>query len=393
MKETIPNKAERNSSIEMLKLFGIALIVVSHVIQTLGSKGNGYISFYGFGVDLTEATTNVQYLILSMLRYCGEFGNTIFFVCSAWFFLDNDRVDKKKIFMMLMDIWTISVLILVPVLIAEHGQTYRSLVLMALLPTTFENHWYPSCYLILYALHPLLNQIIQKNSRKTLLRLNAAAVVMYFVIAFATCLTRYMFLEGTTFFASRLVIWVVLYFLIGYMKKYADSFMLDKRRYGTLILVGFLGYFGLIWLMNRIGLRSEVFRNSLQIWRECYNPFLILLVLGLFHFARSREYTIGWVNYLSKLSLFIYIIHENRLLRSLYRPAIWNAIYLKFGYDHILGWTFLLSAGVFAFGLVFSILYYEVIRKATTGFYTGIYNRLSGTWARIENRLLRIGSD
>ena len=75
---------------------GIILIVISHVIQTL-SDTNEYIPYQDYVVNLRIATTNIQCLVLSILRYSGALGNTIFFVCSAWYLLDSTKVNKRKI--------------------------------------------------------------------------------------------------------------------------------------------------------------------------------------------------------------------------------------------------------------------------------------------------------
>ena len=387
MKDSTALKTERNSSIELLKIFALAMIVVGHVVQTIGSTFS-YVPFSDYYINLREATEHVRFLVLSMLRYCGNLGNTVFFICSAWFFLDNNTVNKKKIFMLLMDIWTVSVLILAAVLIAGHRTVVKSLVLMSLFPTTFENNWYLSCYLIFYAIHPLLNQIIVRCRQRTLFRLNAAAITLYFIIGFATCFTRYLFEEGTTFFSSRLILWTVIYFVIAYLKKYGNERWNDRRFNAALTAVGFVGYFGLVCVMNLIGSRYGRFYDSLQIWRADNNPFMVLLALGLFGFVKNREFRSRQINYIAKLAPFIYIIHENRILRGMYRPEMWQYVYTRFGYDHVIGWVLILSALVFAFGFLCSVIYYEGVRRLTVPAYSGLYSLLAGKWLSLENRIL-----
>jgi len=384
-------KTARNSSIEMLKIFALALIIVGHVVQTLGTRYNAYVSFSDYSINLTEATNNFQYLLLSMLRYCGGLGNTIFFICSAWFFLDNNAVNKKKIFVLLMDIWTVSVLILAIVLIAGHRRILNSLVLMSLFPTTFENNWYLSCYLIFYAIHPLLNQIIVRCRQQSLLRLTSAAVLLYFIIGFATCLTRYMFGEGTVFFSSRLILWTVIYFVVAYMKKYENDLLNNKKINFLLLVFGCLGYFGLVYIMNLVGSQNSRFYYSLQIWRVDNNPFMVMLALGLFNLIRCIEFKSKEINYIAKMAPFIYIIHENRILRGVYRPEMWQYVFLRFGYENIILWTILISLIVFSFGFLFSVLYYEIIHRAVLPVFLKLYSVLSKKWISIESRILRTG--
>ena len=391
VKDSVVLKTGRNSSIELLKIFALVLIVVGHVVQTIGSTFS-YVPFSDYYINLREVTNQFRFLGLSMLRYCGNLGNTVFFICSAWFFLDNNTVNKKKIFMLLMDIWTVSVLILAAVLVFGHRTIVKSLVLMSLFPTTFENNWYLSCYLIFYAIHPLLNQIIVRCRQKTLFRLNAAAIILYFIIGFATCLTRYLFEEGTTFFSSRLILWTVIYFVIAYLKKYGNERWNDRKFNAALAAIGFIGYFGLVCVMNLIGSRYGRFYDSLQIWRVDNNPFMVMLALGLFGFVKNREFRSRQINYVAKLAPFIYIIHENRILRGIYRPEMWQYVYTRFGYDHVIGWALILSVFVFAFGFLCSVLYYEGVRRLTVPFYTGLYSVLAQKWLSLESRILRTGA-
>ena len=379
--------SKRNSGIEVLKILAIVLIVTSHVVQTVGTKGNAYISFSDYWVELTAATRKVPVLLLAMLRYSGELGNTIFFVCSAWFLLEKDRVDKKKILTILLDIWLVSVTILLTVLLLRHGQLDIRLILFSLFPTLFENNWYLTLYLIFYALHPALNLVVRRFERKSLFRLVFFGVLLYFVICFVNRLNNSLFDKGATFFVSRLIVWAIIYLLLGYLKTYAGGF-LDSRRSGLVMLVvGFVGYYGLVPLTNLLGLQFAAFKKSLMLWYVPYNPFLLLLVLGLFVLFKGRVFHSRVINYVSGLSLYIYIIHENILLRWLYRPAIWRYIHDTYGYRHIVLWVLVLVLAIFAFGALAAILYRETLHRLVVLASGKIYPFFSGKWRKMENRL------
>ena len=170
--------SRRNSSIELLKIVGIILIVISHVVQTLHSN-NDYVIENDYILDISTATTNIQQLILTILRYSGSLGNSIFFICSAWFLLDNDKVDKKKILHMLMNVWVISITILIAVYIIRGGNLQIKLIIKQILPTTFENNWYITCYLLFYPLHPFLNRLIKSMEQKILLKSTLVLLFLY----------------------------------------------------------------------------------------------------------------------------------------------------------------------------------------------------------------------
>ena len=105
------NNTERQTSIEILKLFAMFIIVLSHVVQSLSLKeqGGGNFIFRDILIDLSCASTDPARLFLSSMRYCGALGNTIFFLCSAWFLLDKKETSKTKILYMMADVWIISI--------------------------------------------------------------------------------------------------------------------------------------------------------------------------------------------------------------------------------------------------------------------------------------------
>ena len=176
--------------------------------------------------------------------------------------------------------------------------------------------------------------------------------------------------------------------MIAYMKRYGNERWSDRKFNAALAVIGFIGYFGLVCVMNMIGSRNGRFYDSLQIWRVDNNPFMVMLAFGLFGFAKSREFRCRQINYIAKLAPFIYIIHENRILRGIYRPEMWQYVYTRFGYGHVIGWVFILSLLVFAFGFLCSVLYYEGVRRLTVPVYSGMYSALAGKWIAFENRIL-----
>lgn len=381
---------KRKTGIEALKLFAIIVIVISHVVQTLGTKSNGYISFHNYYLDLTTATGNLQQLCLSILRYNGEIGNTLFFICSAWFFLESDSVDKKKILTIIVDVWVISVLCLFSILVVRKGGVGGSLILMSIFPSLFENNWYIGCYLIFYAIHPLLNQVIHNLNKKLHFRVICVSGVIYFGISFISCITKEVFNGGSSFFSSRLVIWTVLYLIIAYMKLYVSG-MWNSRKFNIFLTIfGLVGHVGIILLTYIIELKTGKIQGALLVWNVSYNPFIISIVIGSFNLMRMTDFYNRLINYVASLSLFIYIIHENLLIRTYYRPAMWQTIYLKYGYEHILVWTCIMVLIVLTFGILGAIIYKESIHKAVMTGCNRVYPCIANRWRFIEDKVFKI---
>ena len=310
------SKQARNSGIELLKLFAIFLIIISHVVQSLrkvpfDELQNGYM------FDISCATTHPQQLVLSMLHSAGLFGNLIFFICSAWFLTGHRRNDKKKALQLMADNWSVSVLILL-VYVLLRIDLPGNLILKSFFPTLFENNWYVTCYVLFLFVYPVLNELMEKLNQRTFARVSFGLMFLYFGLAFAMSVFQYLF-NVPTLFASRIINWLCIYFFVGYMKRYRP-FLLESRSFNRkLIIMGFIGTYGLIFLTNVVGLRVPVFSKALLMWSTPAHPFQLMMALGLFSYARHAKYVSRTVNYIAGMSLFIYIIHENIILKTITR--------------------------------------------------------------------------
>lgn len=372
----------RNSSIELLKIVGIVLIIISHVTQTL-TDPNDYIPYQGYIVNTALATTNVQYLILSMLRYCGYWGNIIFFISSAWFLLDSPRPKKQKILQMMMDVWAVSVIICFAVFVLRNGNIDKRMFVTQFFPTTFANNWYFTCYIIFYSIHGYLNMIIKNVKQSTLLQITLVMLFLYVGLNFIIH-------SSYNFFVSDLVLWVVIYFAIAYMKLYLTDISNSVKINLCLFAVGFIGNFGLVVITNYLGLRIHFFSDKLFYWKMNCSPFLIMMSIGLFNIARNIHFNNKVINYVSKLSLLIYIIHENKLLKIYYRPMLWEYVYENMGYEHILFWAFVMVFVIFVFALILSMLYNQTIQKLSVKLTNLLYPKLRKVYRNIERMLLKL---
>lgn len=377
--KTFSIKKERNSGIELLKIIAIVLIVIFHVVNTLKTI-NPYISYSDYVIDLSVATTDIWKFILTIFSYLGYLGNSIFFICSAWFLLRSSKYNKRKWFFMLLEIWFISMFILVVMLIIRHGDISGKILLKSILPTTFAPNWYLTCYLLFYPIHPLLNVVIQKLDKQHLFRFSAALFVIYGCFAF---------IKNDLFFSSTIILWIAIYFVMAYIQLYLKDFA-DSDKYNFMLLaVGLVGWFGIAFVANYLGLHISFFNDKVLRWATNYNPFLIIIAIALFNLMRKLTFKNRAINYISSLSLLVYIIHENVVLRNYCRTALWNYVYKNYGYSHILLWVFALSFIVFMFGLVSSMIYDKTIRTFIRKLADTLYSIIRNVYLKVEKLLLK----
>jgi hypothetical protein len=370
-------KEKRNSGIELLKVIAMFGIVLSHVCQTLYSD-NSYINYHGYMLDLGGATTNLQQLILSICKCFGELGNNIFFVCSAWFLLESHKVNLKKWFFILVEVWCVSVAICC-LCVGIMGNVSPKLILYAFIPTTSGKCWYVTCYLLFYLMHVILNRVIDQIDKAELFRSSFILAVLYLGIGF---------IKRDLFFTSNLIQWVAIYFVVAYIKLYLKDTIACRKVNLSFLCIGIFGYLSLVLATNFLGLRLESASEMMLHWASNQNPFLIMIALAAFQLARQSKLESRSINYVSGLILLIYVIHENMILRTYCRPYLVNFIYERLGYDYILPEMLLLAIMIFIVTMGISILYDVSLRKFVKSLSVKVYQSCRSVGYRVEQLVL-----
>lgn len=343
----------RDSGIELLKIIAIILIVISHVVQTLESE-NPYISYQDYILNLSNATTNCRHFILILFRHFGALGNSVFFVCSAWFLLRSSRIKKRKWFFMMVEIWVVSITILIVTFVLMHGNISGKIILKSLFPTLFTSNWYLTCYLLFYPITPLLNLVIKHLNKQTLFRVSAG----FFL--FNCC---FGFIIWDWVFPSTILLWITIYFVMAYLQLYMTDFSNDRKKNCGVFILGMTGFAGIVLLTNILGLHISFFKDQMLHWATYGNPFLIIMAIAMFNIARNIHFKNAFINYISSLSLLIYIIHDNLILRTYVRPYMINYVYSTYGYRNIIFWVFVLVLIIFAFGVLSAVIYDKTLRR------------------------------
>ena len=375
------DRQTRDSGIELLKIFAIFVIVINHTVQSLTNEAYN-IPNNGFVIDISRATTNIQCILLQIFRHFGVLGNSVFFICSAWFLLKSKNWNKKKWLFMVIEIWVVSIVIFIITYIILHGNISIGIVISSLFPTTFGNNWYMTCYLLFYPIHPILNSIVNMMNQRQLFRSTLVMVFLYVFMNFINC---------SWFFSSAIILWITIYFAIAYMQKYLMSFVDNIRENIILFIIGVIGFIGIILITDICGLYSQVLSDKVMRWVNNCNPFLLAMSIAMFNIARNIHFKNRFINYISKLSLLIYIIHENIILRTYFRPAMWNYVYKRFGYSDVIQWVFIISFIIFIFGILCSILYVLTLQRFVNKVSGKLYEVVRIKYLLFEKFCLMIG--
>ncbi|MBP3611186.1 MAG: acyltransferase family protein [Lachnospiraceae bacterium] len=338
---------KRESGIELLKIIAVFFIVISHVCQSVGQKPAQLPELYPKLMNLNAATTNLQYLVIAFFRHFGVLGNHIFLACSFWFLCNSSKAKLNKIVTMLGDVWVISVLYLFIYTCLEENLS-KTLMTKCFFPTLNGNNWFITCYLLVYMIHPFLNLIIRNISQKTHAVICIVSLGLYFGVVFV---------KSGLLYSSNLVLFIVIYFLVAYMKNYMQNWFNKKKHSLILLVCGLTGMLGLLLLYNYLGLHVEAYRYKLLNWNVNNNPFILMTALALFHLFRQLKFKNSFLNYIAGCSLIIYLVHENILFRSFTRVRIWTELLEHFGRDTIVVQMFGYAIVLFLAAVLVSVLY------------------------------------
>lgn len=371
------SKRERTSGIELIKVFAVLLIVTSHVVQTL-YFGNEYILYSDYAVNLTHATTDFQTFVLIMLQYSGSLGNSIFFLCSAWFLLESKKADSIKLMTIMFQMWSVSSISLAVALLIKGNIPFK-LIIKSLLPFNYATNWYVGCYVLFYAIHPMLNTCIASLKQVDLLRAATVMGVLY-------CGFNYI---HTSFYCSSLILWIAIYFIVAYLKKYMISVCNDLKKNVVFLILGSMGNIFMIFVTNILGQKIAIFSEEMLRWNSNSSPFLLLIAFSLFNIGRHLHFKSKFINYISSLSLLIYIIHENLLVKTYIRPFLWQFIYENFGYDRIVCWAMLMIIVIFVVSVILSILYKCTIQKVITYLIPKVRDAARKIYKKYESIVMR----
>ena len=348
------------------------MIIISHTVQTL--RGSSDCQIAGDWIlNFDQASNDFSNVILSIFQYAGAIGNAIFFISSAWFLLDSEKSNKKKLLQIILDAFTISVIFLIVI-----GFTYgfnnipKKTIIKQFIPIYFSNNWYITFYLLFCLLVPFINLVIKNINKRKHLIISIVFFIGYLVVGALVAFPFY----------SKIILWTGIYIIVAYFKLYGKNFCNNTKINLVMVIVCLLLNALYVIASNYLGLKISFFSNKLlKFWQnESFVNFLI--GFGLFNLFAKLQFKSKFVNYISSLTLFIYIIHDNYLFRAYIRPLIWKWIYSTLGYNLVVVWALLLVLVLFVSSIILSIIYKETIRRLITKISNTLYKFLSSIFSK-----------
>ena len=297
-------KKQRQSNIELLRIVSMMLVLLCHYIPT---RNNGVqTSINTLNVNLVETITNLELKSLSIVcTHC--------FILISGYFGIKFKIKSLANLLFQMSFWCI-VCIMIAVLLAGNLSPVPSIKTFI---TSIIYGWFPTGYIILFVVSPILNSFINSCSEKELER--------YIIYFYSLSTIGGYLLSLADFNAGMSDLSMCGLYLIGaYLRTSRVKIFTLKAKYDLLIYLG-LGVF-----MVAINLLLLCFNIHSSPYGYL-NPIVIIMSIYLFLFFKKIDIgSIKVINFLSTSAFSIYLFHCNIYIGD-YVNRIWEDINIHFG--------------------------------------------------------------
>ncbi len=275
----------------------------TEIVQIAG----GYIS--DNQLDVSKVSPILSHFVCVIMHYLGMMADVIFIACSAWFLINDERVNTKKIAGFLGDKYFITIAFII-VASAMGLSVTTSKIISAL---QLGSLWFIICYVLMYAFHPCLNAVCRALDKRRHLLLNVVMISLYLCLA---CVIDDKMLY------CRFLGFFIIYFIVAYVKVSMTNFSASLRKNLVWLILGIVGQLALLLGTNYLGLHMERFSNDMLHWDTLINPFSIIIAIASLNIANRSQYVNKTINYLSSLSLLVYMFHANNFARTVIAPHL-----------------------------------------------------------------------
>lgn len=281
---------KRNSSFELLRIFSMLFIVCSHC---------------SVHRDLPEVQSLLFFNNL-LLDWCvlGNLGVDIFVLITGYFSSCSRNLSRKsRGVKLLTQVWFFSVLGFLIYLITGHHITLK-IILETIFPTVFSAYWFFTAYFVLLLFMPYINIVLDKLTRKQMIIFIVIMMLLWSVIPTFT---------NQKMCGENLCLFVMLYSIGAYFRKYPDNNILTKKKYRYLLTILCFALMFLSSVVLRI-----VFNHHTTYFYSRSSILTVGSAIGLFSFAvYGRKFYSKWINNIAACTFGVYLFHDNPLMREL----------------------------------------------------------------------------
>ena len=342
-------KDKENSSFNLLKIISMIFIVIYHTIL----YGQVFTNTKNPGISLI-------FLIIKMFLII----HVNLFVMITGYFQCEKKFKQSKIWSIISSSLFYKIVIMILFSFLGYISLSNLDILEELFPLEINQYWFIKVYLFLYCLSPFLNKIIVLFSKKDFQKLIIVLFVLFSIIPFLTGLKNF----GNTGFT--LYHFTFMYLIGAYLRKYPLNksyiFKIVSDNFFRLILIFIVAF---CWILNVLLLKSaesllyinsildKICNNLLYSVPLYSNPIIIIQAIAFFSILQTMSFKSKIINLLSKCTLGVYLIHENRFVI----PQIY--VLTKVNNGPIFSYSYILYVIIMGLIIYFCCSFIEFLRK------------------------------
>ena len=331
-------RKERKSNLELLRITAMLLIVASH--------------YAGWVVPAFAAERiSVNRILNQTLCFGGGAGNILFFLISGYFF--QNSFSKKKIFVVWSEMFFYSVICFIAAYILSGVVGIGSLI-AAIFPFSHGEYWFMTSYMILMILLPWIGILIDNMDCRQHKRL--------LLLLFLFCSVIPSIPGCPTTAISDAGFYLFIYLTGTYVRRYPNIYSESRKLNMAAVLICLVSIAGSIVCFDFLGKNGGFFAENAGYFTRMRSPFVILFSWALFNVFRKMEMKDNKViNYISGSVFAVYLIHNNKNIRS----YIWENIFKNIEADSLyLPLHLIISvSGIFVVCVLFDTLRREILER------------------------------
>lgn len=338
---------ERDSNIELLRIYSMVLIAANHIVN-LGVleqvPGQWYRPWAAGGP--------VNRILAAIFTSCGKVGVAVFFMVSGYFLIKRDKIPVKSFWVMLGKVHFCGLTMFL-IFWAVHAATgYAEGVHLerAFIRSVFLSEkmwWFALHYMILLIISPWLNNGLLLLKKKRLL-LPVLLIIWYFF-----------YLNGTSQFYYNSVRTLLFYMIGAVIRLGEDRIPRVPVLYAVLSIAAWAGCTVLSYITLNVSAGKMTDPGLVFIWtRTEFNYGFLAAARAIFMFLFFRHLSFQWepVNRLAGCTFGVYLCHTYPYLRNfmIYDLMKIDEVYLKSTFPL---WLAVDVIAVFCAGVLFEQLF------------------------------------
>lgn len=299
---------ERNSNFELLRIISMFFIVLYHTIL------HGKVLENCVNPGLKSI---LEIIMLILVVHVNSY------VLVSGYFQSTSEFKQSKLWSIITANWFYKNIITIIFIYLGIETLSKNVIFMNLFPLNIKGYWFINPYLIIYCLSPYLNKLINVLTKKEYKKL----LILLLVI-----LSVFPYLTGNQVYSNdgfTLYNFVILYLIGGYIRKYPlrDSYIF-KRMSDNLYQVVTIVIFIMCVIVNfafKEAAETAIIDDSLfrtfgqyisTMTFKYSNPIIIVQSVMYLSFFGTLNLKSKFINYISRLTLGVYFIHDNDYVRA-----------------------------------------------------------------------------